>query len=520
MVQPGWDSYLDRLGPTGLRLILASLPDAKELAAVVGQETDAGAPLTDLDPLSRADIVADLCLEDSSLPPRLLDLLDREAGERLRRTWDEKEVRRHIAEMIREPSADAAQILHCIARASRPGLAVAEIRAAAEIVAGQVLDLESGSVPKRTAKVASDRASLRALEQERRELEIQVRRLEGQLHRTLERSAKQEEILAKRAAETMDLQRSAKSARDQLQQLERELISQRKRTEALLEKRAKERTGEITTALRKLTREQRRTSSALEKVRALERERRDVLKEQAKGLLRLGDLIEKVVFHNEAQSRLEAAAQSAILKELSDIRASVERSDDKNRKASPASPTKNRSRTETRRVGVFVDVQNMFYGAREKGARLDFEALLETTCKDRQLVRAVAYLVESRDIDQSAFIHLLQMKAYEVKRKPLRVRHDKSAKGNWDLEMALDALSAAADLDIVVLVTGDGDFVPLVHQLKRQGLRVEVYGFRRSTAPDLAQACDRFIPITRKLLRKPTERKTARKTPTTRDARA
>ena len=54
-------------------------------------------------------------------------------------------------------------------------------------------------------------------------------------------------------------------------------------------------------------------------------------------------------------------------------------------------------------------------------------------------MRAVAYLVETPEIDQSAFIHLLQMKAYEVKRKPLRIRPDRSMKGNWDLEMALDA---------------------------------------------------------------------------------
>ncbi|RMG46749.1 MAG: NYN domain-containing protein [Acidobacteria bacterium] len=153
------------------------------------------------------------------------------------------------------------------------------------------------------------------------------------------------------------------------------------------------------------------------------------------------------------------------------------------------------------RVGVFVDVQNMFYGAREKNARLDFEALLEAATAGRRLVRAVAYLVEAPDINQSAFIHLLETKAYEVKRKPLKIRPDRSMKGNWDLEMALDALTTARHLDVVVLVTGDGDFVPLVRALKLQGKRVEVYGFRRSTAPDLRQAADRFHQITRRLLR-------------------
>jgi uncharacterized LabA/DUF88 family protein len=143
----------------------------------------------------------------------------------------------------------------------------------------------------------------------------------------------------------------------------------------------------------------------------------------------------------------------------------------------------------------------MFYGAREKDARLDFETLLSVATSGRQLVRAVAYLVEAPETDQSAFIHLLQMKAYEVKRKPLRIRPDRTMKGNWDLEMALDALLTAEHLDIVVLVTGDGDFVPLVRQLKLRGLRVEVYGFTRSSAPDLREAADRFFPISRRLLR-------------------
>ncbi|RMF74716.1 MAG: NYN domain-containing protein [Acidobacteria bacterium] len=151
----------------------------------------------------------------------------------------------------------------------------------------------------------------------------------------------------------------------------------------------------------------------------------------------------------------------------------------------------------------------MFYGARERGARVDFEALLATASEGRQLVRAVAYVVEAKEIDQSAFIHLLQMKAYEVKRKPLRVRADRTAKGNWDLEMALDAMSSADNLDVVVLATGDGDFVPLVRQLKMRGVRVEVYGFRRSTAPDLREAADRFVAIGRKLLRDAGPRKTA-----------
>jgi uncharacterized LabA/DUF88 family protein len=121
--------------------------------------------------------------------------------------------------------------------------------------------------------------------------------------------------------------------------------------------------------------------------------------------------------------------------------------------------------------------------------------------EDRQLVRAVAYVVETREIDQRAFIHLLEMKAYEVKRKGLRIRPDRTMKGNWDLEIALDALHTAPSVDVVVLVTGDGDFVPLVRQLKLMGKRVEVVGFTKSSAPDLREAADRFFPVSKRLLR-------------------
>ncbi|UCF69608.1 MAG: NYN domain-containing protein [Acidobacteriota bacterium] len=209
----------------------------------------------------------------------------------------------------------------------------------------------------------------------------------------------------------------------------------------------------------------------------------------------------------EAESRATAAAQEAILQELGEQRAEL--SD--NGQGEPASRNRGKDGDGETRVGVFVDVQNMFYGARGKQGRLDFAALLAAATSGRRLVRAVAYLVEAPEIDQRAFIHLLQMKAYEVKRKPLRIRADKTMKGNWDLEMALDALTTAEHVDVVVLVTGDGDFLPLVRQLKLRGKRVEIYGFPRSTAPDLRQAADRFYGITRRLLRPLEPTKNARR---------
>lgn len=154
-----------------------------------------------------------------------------------------------------------------------------------------------------------------------------------------------------------------------------------------------------------------------------------------------------------------------------------------------------RRRGEPDRVGLFVDVQNMYYAARQLNARLDFGALMTAVSRHRRLIRATAYVVQNRDIDQTGFLTMLQQKNYEVRRKDLKVRHDGSSKGDWDMEMALDILRLAGSLDVVALVSGDGDFASLVSQVKALGPRVEVYSFPGSTARELMEAADRHIPI-------------------------
>ena len=154
------------------------------------------------------------------------------------------------------------------------------------------------------------------------------------------------------------------------------------------------------------------------------------------------------------------------------------------------------------RVGIFVDVQNIFYAAKPFNARLDFEKLLELSVGKRRLIRAIAYVVQSPDVDQSNFISMLQQKSYEVKRKDLRQRSDGSAKGDWDMGMAIDIMRFVNKLDVVVLVSGDGDFVPLVELVKTLGPRVEVISFTYNTARDLINNADEHIPIEEALLLK------------------
>ena len=167
--------------------------------------------------------------------------------------------------------------------------------------------------------------------------------------------------------------------------------------------------------------------------------------------------------------------------------------------ASPKGPRfAARKKGEPERVGIFIDVQNMYYSARQLKGKLDFDALLQACVLDRRLIQASAYVVESKEIDQSGFIAMLQQRAIEVRRKTLKVRADGSMKGDWDMEMALDILDMAPKLDVVVLVSGDGDFTSLVRRVKTMGPKVEVVAFPRNTAKSLLEAADRFHPLDRK----------------------
>ena len=155
------------------------------------------------------------------------------------------------------------------------------------------------------------------------------------------------------------------------------------------------------------------------------------------------------------------------------------------------------------RVGVFVDVQNMFYAAKKlDGARLDYESILDRIVSGRRLIKAVAYIVESSEIDQSGFISVLEKKGYQVRRKELKSFMDGTAKGDWDMGMAIDILEMSDYLDVVALVTGDGDFVSLVRLVKKLGPFVELYAFGHNLSGELKETSDKFFEIGSNLLLK------------------
>ncbi|MBI2110017.1 NYN domain-containing protein [Candidatus Woesearchaeota archaeon] len=149
------------------------------------------------------------------------------------------------------------------------------------------------------------------------------------------------------------------------------------------------------------------------------------------------------------------------------------------------------------RVGVFVDVQNMYYSAKHLyKAKVNFNEILKTAVGGRKLVRAIAYVIKADVMAEQSFFDALAKIGYEVKSKDLQVFYGGHKKGDWDIGIAMDAIELAPRLDTIVIVTGDGDFVPLAEHLKRaMGCRVEVVAFGKSASGKLIEEVDSFVDL-------------------------
>jgi uncharacterized LabA/DUF88 family protein len=148
------------------------------------------------------------------------------------------------------------------------------------------------------------------------------------------------------------------------------------------------------------------------------------------------------------------------------------------------------------RVGIFVDVQNMYYSAKNLyGKKVDFEKMLDSAVMNRKLIRASAYVVKGDTPGEDGFFEALRGIGYEVHTKELKEFYGGEKKGDWDLGMTVDMVQQAKKLDVVVLVTGDGDFAALVRHLKAEGCRVEVMSFGKSAAKEIKRDCDKFIDM-------------------------
>ncbi|MGI8553231.1 MAG: NYN domain-containing protein, partial [Dehalococcoidia bacterium] len=151
------------------------------------------------------------------------------------------------------------------------------------------------------------------------------------------------------------------------------------------------------------------------------------------------------------------------------------------------------------RVGIFVDVPNIIYAAERIGVTIDFGKLLHWLTRGRELVRASAYAPISDDpqqrLETQKFVQPFVRGGYRIVTKPLKRFADGTMKGNFDVELAMDILTMSDRLDVVSLVSGDGDFSHLVELVGSKGVRVEVVAFGASTSADLRAICDDYIEL-------------------------
>lgn len=149
------------------------------------------------------------------------------------------------------------------------------------------------------------------------------------------------------------------------------------------------------------------------------------------------------------------------------------------------------------RVAVLVDVANMYYSAKNiHGTRVNFGKILEDAVSDRHLVRAIAYVIKADTPEEQKFFEALDKQGFEVKSKDLQIFAGGAKKGDWDVGIAVDAMKLADRMDTIVLVAGDGDYLPLVRFLQEaKGCRVEVMAFQESASMKLREAADHFVDL-------------------------
>lgn len=148
------------------------------------------------------------------------------------------------------------------------------------------------------------------------------------------------------------------------------------------------------------------------------------------------------------------------------------------------------------RVGVFIDTQNLYHSARNLyKARVNFGAVVKDAVDGRRLVRAVAYVISTESGEEKNFFEALIKLGIETKIKDLQIFAGGQKKADWDVGLAVDAIRMAPRIDSVIIVSGDGDFIPLVKYLQGLGCQVEVVSFGKSTSQKLREAVDDFVDL-------------------------
>lgn len=153
-------------------------------------------------------------------------------------------------------------------------------------------------------------------------------------------------------------------------------------------------------------------------------------------------------------------------------------------------------RNPDQRVGVFVDVQNLYYSARNiYNARINFNEVLQEAVGNRRLIRAIAYVIKADMPEEQSFFDALVKAGFEVRSKDLQIFAGGHQKGDWDVGIAMDIIKLMNKLDVVVLASGDGDFAPLLEYLQMTGQLTETVAFGKSTSSRIKELTDHFIDL-------------------------
>lgn len=148
------------------------------------------------------------------------------------------------------------------------------------------------------------------------------------------------------------------------------------------------------------------------------------------------------------------------------------------------------------RVAIFIDTQNLYHSAKNLyKSKVNFAAVVKQALGERELIRAVSYVVNTESREESPFFDALLKIGIEIKTKDLQIFYGGAKKADWDVGLAVDAIKLAKKVDAIVLATGDGDFIPLVEYLKNEGCQVEVITFGRSASARLRETVDDFIDM-------------------------
>ena len=149
------------------------------------------------------------------------------------------------------------------------------------------------------------------------------------------------------------------------------------------------------------------------------------------------------------------------------------------------------------RVGILVDVSNMYHSARNLyNRRVSFREILLRAVADRKLIRATAYAIRTENQEEGPFVEALSQQGFEVKMKDLQIFAGGAKKGDWDVGITIDAIRLADKLDVIVIVSGDGDYLPLVSYLQNnKGCLVEIMAFRKTCSSRLIEEADDFTDL-------------------------